>query len=238
MITFNRVQLSDIFREMRMVNEKVKLFAVALSFLGLTGCHTNSIRDIEDNTYKIVTIGTQVWMAENLKTTKYNDGTEIPMVVDNDEWAKLITPAFSWYNSDQTDNKKTYGALYNWFAVNTNKLCPAGWHVSTDGDWVTLVTFLLGGTDVGGKLKEKGTAHWKSPNTGATNESSFTALPGGYRSFEGAFNYISISGYWWSSTEYNEANVLFWNLRYKVSGTFKYRSEKNCGFSVRCVQDK
>ena len=99
MIIFNRVQLSDIFREMRMVNEKVKLFAVALSFLGLTGCHTNSIRDIEDNTYKIVTIGTQVWMAENLKTTKYNDGTPIPNTTDNTTWAALTTGAYSDYNN-------------------------------------------------------------------------------------------------------------------------------------------
>jgi uncharacterized protein (TIGR02145 family) len=238
MITFNRIQLSVIFIRRKMQHKKIKLFAVAMLLSGLTACHSVTIKDIDGNKYKTVTIGTQVWMAENLRTTKYNDGTEIPIVKDNDEWAKLSTPAFSWYNDDLKENGKVYGALYNWYAVNTNKLCPAGWHVSSDNEWMTLATFLIGGNKVGGKLKESGTTHWKSPNTGATNESGFTALPGGYRTFDGAFNYISISGYWWTSTEYNESTVLFMDLRYKFDNIYKYRSEKNCGFSVRCIMDK
>lgn len=107
-----------------MSQKKIKLFAVALFWLGLTGCHTNSIKDVEGNAYKTVTIGTQVWMTENLKTTKYIDGTPIPMIQENDAWSELRTPAYSWYNNDSTENKKTYGALYNWYSVNTNKLCP------------------------------------------------------------------------------------------------------------------
>jgi uncharacterized protein (TIGR02145 family) len=215
---------------------KIILFAAILC-TGFTGCRKISLKDIEGNKYKTVTIGTQVWMAENLKTTKFNDGTPIPMVKENDAWAALKTPGFCWYNNDSIDNKKNYGTLYNWYTVSTNKLCPTGWHVSTDAEWTSMVTYLKDKGPVGGRLKETGTTHWKSPNTGATNESGFTALPGGYRSFEGAFNYIGISAYWWSSTMYNESSVLFWNLRYKFSNTYKYLSEKNTGFSVRCIMD-
>jgi uncharacterized protein (TIGR02145 family) len=232
------MQVIRYLRRMKMQKKGIILFAITIVWLGLSGCHSDSMKDIEGNVYKTVTLGTQVWMAENLKTTKYNDGTEIPVITENDSWAKLTTPGYSWYNNDSKEYKKIYGALYNWYVVNTNKLCPVGWHVSTDAEWNTLAIFLQGGNEVGGKLKEKGTKHWKIPNEGATNESGFTALPGGYRSFEGAFNYIGITGYWWSSTEYNESSVLFWNLRYKSGGTFKYRSEKNCGFSVRCIRDK
>lgn len=216
---------------------KFTLLIIAVLMSGVTGCRTNSVKDIEGNEYNTVTIGTQIWMAENLETTKLNDGTEIPNVVDNEAWGTLQTPALSWYNNDPAGNKNTYGALYNWHAVNTNKLCPAGWHVPTEGDWTSLNIFLDGPGSIGGKLKEAGTSHWKSPNTDATNESGFTGLPGGYRSFEGIFNYLRISGYWWSSTPYNESSILFWYLRYKGGNLFRYRSEIYCGFSVRCVRD-
>jgi len=221
-----------------MQQENLKLFAITLFCIALAGCKSNSLKDIEGNKYKTVSIGTQIWMSENLKTTKFNDGTEIPIVTDNEVWAKLQTPALSWYNNDPVENKKTYGALYNWYSVNTNKLCPAGWHVPNEGDWASLTTFLEGAAVAGGKLKEAGTAHWKSPNTDATNETGFTGLPGGYRSFEGAFNYMGLSGYWWSSTAYNESSILFWNLRYKGGNVYRYLSEKFCGFSVRCLKDK
>jgi len=120
----------------------VKLFSALLFCIGLTECHTNSLKDIDGNSYKTVTIGSQVWMAENLKTTKYNDGTSIPMIPENNAWTGLTSPAFSWYNNDSTENKKTYGALYNWYTVNTNKLCPTGWHVPADAEWMTLTTYL------------------------------------------------------------------------------------------------
>lgn len=239
MITFSRMQLIIIFRRMKMQHKNLKLFAVAVLFLTcLTGCHRNSVKDIEGNVYNTVTIGTQVWMTENLKTTKYNDGSEIPKVTDNETWAALKTPAYSWYNNDSAQNKKEYGAIYNWYAVNTNKLCPTGWHVPSDPEWMTLTNFLEQDfRGAGGKLKEAGTAHWKSPNSGATNESGFTALPGGYRSLEGVFNFQGVSAYWWSSTEYNESSILFWNVRYKNGNFYRIRSEKYCGFSVRCVRD-
>jgi uncharacterized protein (TIGR02145 family) len=220
-----------------MIKGNVMLLAVVLALTGLTSCRTNSVKDIEGNVYKTVTIGTQVWMAENLRTTKYNDGTAIQVITDNDQWSKLTTAAYSWYNNDSTVTKKEYGALYNWNAVSTNKLCPAGWHVPSDAEWVTLTTFLEGFGIAGGKLKEKGTVHWKSPNKEANNKSGFTALPGGYRSYEGIFNSIGISGYWWCSTPYNEGSKLFWYLQYKFGNIYKSRSENSCGFSVRCVRD-
>jgi uncharacterized protein (TIGR02145 family) len=213
-----------------------KIFAIALIWTGLTGCHTNLVRDVEGNVYKTVNIGTQVWMAENLKTTKFNDGTSIPLVTNYDSWAALTTPAYCWYNNDSS-NKEVYGALYNWYAVNTNKLCPEGWHIPADSEWTTLMDYLGDSKNAGGLLKEKGTHHWKTPNTGATDKIGFTALPGGYRSYNGSFNWIRISGYWWSSTEDSKFKIYFWQLRFKSGQIFPYYSEKSNGFCVRCLQD-
>jgi uncharacterized protein (TIGR02145 family) len=166
-----------------------------------------NITDSEGNSYKTVTIGTQTWMAENLKVSKYSDGTTIPNVTDNTQWAQLTTgAAWSYYNNDAANNAK-YGKLYNWYAVsktsNGNKnLCLTGWHVPTDTEW-TVLTDYLGGTSVaGGKMKEVGTTNWQSPNTSATNTSLFTGLPGGRRGNGGDYGDNSL-GFWWSSTEFN-----------------------------------
>lgn len=132
------------------------------------------IADADGNTYKIIKIGDQVWTAENLRTTRYNDGTEIPLVTDYTAWTNLTTPAYAWTNND-IGNKSVYGALYNWFAVKTCKLCPSGWHVPTDAEWTILENHLGGISVAGGKMKETGTEHWFAPNTDATNESGFTA---------------------------------------------------------------
>ena len=161
------------------------------------------LTDIDGNAYKAIKIGNQVWMYENLKTTKLNDGTAIPLVTTSAAWGNLTTPGYCWYNNDEASNKNVYGALYNWYTINTGKLCPAGWHVPTVAEWTTLTTFLGGESVAGGKLKETGIAHWKSPNTGASNETGFTALPGGFRDFDGVFAQIYNSGCWWSATEYN-----------------------------------
>jgi uncharacterized protein (TIGR02145 family) len=219
-----------------MKKNKLILFAMALFLAGSTGCKSTLVKDIEGNSYITVTIGTNVWIAENLRTTKFNDGSAIPLVPENDTWTKLQTPAFAWYNNDPESNSKTYGALYNWYAINTGKVCPAGWHVATEKEWSSL-HFLEGSGSIGGNLKEAGTTHWKSPNTDATNATGFTGLPGGYRSIEGVFNYIRISGYWWCSTSFNDTYGLFYYLRFKSGVLFKSRSEKYCGFSVRCVKD-
>jgi uncharacterized protein (TIGR02145 family) len=195
--------------------------------------------DGDGNLYYAVTIGTQTWMTENLKTTKYNDGTNIPLVIDSIAWSNLTTPAYCWYNNDEATYKNVYGALYNWHAVNTGKLCPIGWHVPTDEEWTTLTTYLGGESVAGGKLKEVGIAHWTDPNTGATNEVGFTALPGGFRFYNGEFRVIGLWGLWWSTTTYKyHASLAYCRgtgfLAYQV---YNEASNKQCGKSVRCVKD-
>ena len=160
----------------------------------------NTVKDIEGNVYHIVRIGNQVWTSENLRTTRYNDGTSIPLVTDNSDWGNLNSGGFCWYDNDSISYKNAYGALYNWNAVNTGKLAPVGWHIASDEDWTILISYLGGDSVAGGKLKEKGTTHWAVPNAGATNESGFTAIPGGYRHMNGEFFEIGQSSNLWSST--------------------------------------
>ena len=204
-----------------------------------------STTDQDGNTYKTVTIGTQVWMAENLKTTKCIDNTSIPQVTDNTEWINLNTPGYCWYNNDADANRAIYGALYNWHAVNTDKLCPTGWHIPSNAEWITLRTY-LGGEDIaGGKLKETGVSHWQIPDAGATNESGFTALPGGGRAsigigFEGKFGGQGIDCSWWSTTRLNsEPSSPIWGFRIHTDNSRLYRSEfyVRDGVNVRCLKD-
>ena len=195
-----------------------------------------TVSDIDGNTYKTIQIGTQLWMAENLKTTKYKDGNAIPLVTDNISWSKLTTPGYSWYNNDITTYKEVYGAFYNWYSLNTNNLCPTGWHVPTETDWTLMTTYLGGRAGTSGKLKETGIMHWNTPNTSATNESGFTALPGGYRNIDGTFYIMGNNGYWWSLTEYS--GTIAW-MRYMDFNTadigLSSYSSKQSGFSVRCI---
>lgn len=221
-----------------MKNLIINLIGIILFCIELIGCKTNSVKDVDGNVYKAVTIGTQVWMAENLKTTKYNDGTAIPLVKDDKVWEALNTPAYCWYKNDAATNKNKYGALYNWYTVNTNKLCPSGWHVSTDAEWTALTTYLKGDSVAGGKLKEAGTVHWQGPNTGATNESGFTALPGGYRiSYGGSFGYIGNNGYWWSPVKDSSSIASYRYIGYGTRNLFSTSYSKHSGFSVRCIRD-
>jgi uncharacterized protein (TIGR02145 family) len=192
-----------------------------------------NVKDGDGNLYTTVTIGTQVWMKENLKTTKFNDGIAIPLVTGL-EWRYLTTPGYCWYNNNEAGFKNIYGALYNWYTVNTGKLCPLGWHVPSDSEWSTLTNFI---GEAGGKLKEAGTAHWPSPNTGATNETGFTALPGGVRYYGGSYEGAGNTGYWWSSTGYNTMGIYrAMNYFSDVvgSGNDMY---KEYGFSVRCIKN-
>jgi uncharacterized protein (TIGR02145 family) len=220
-----------------MKHKNVILFAVTLFCFGLTGLQSQTVKDNDGNVYKTVTIGSQVWMAENLKTTKYNDGTAIPLVADDKAWEALSTPAFCWYNKDATTNKNTYGALYNWYTVNTNKLCPRGWHVPADAEWTTLTTSLRGENVAGGKLREAGTTHWEKPNTEATNESGFTALPSGYRNNHGAFANIGFFGFWWSATEYVPTAAWCRSMGCTGSNVLRIFSLKKNGYSVHCIKD-
>ena len=205
--------------------------------IGISGLQAQTVTDIDGNIYLTVTIGKQVWMAENLKTTKYNYGTVIPFVTDNNAWKELSTPAYCWYNND-ISNKDIFGALYNWYTVNTNKLCPKGWHVPTNTDWSDLIIF-LGGEDIAGsKLKETGTAHWESFDFSATNEFDFTAVPGGMRLKGGSFPIFGKSyAVWWSSTEYNLSSAWNKGLHYRSSNVYGGFDDKRNGFSVRCLKD-
>jgi uncharacterized protein (TIGR02145 family) len=178
---------------------KIQAQNSVISFAGAGDTTGILCRDNDGNNYRTVKIGTQVWMAENLKTTKYRNGDPIPNVTDGPAWWNLPTGAYC--NSDNDVNLwTTYGRLYNWYAVNDSRnIAPAGWHVPTDYEWSKLIAYL--GSLPGDKLREEGTEHWLSPNTDATNETGFTALPGGYRDNTGTFISIGSNGYWWSSTE-------------------------------------
>jgi len=196
-----------------------------------------TLTDIDGNVYQVIKIGTQNWMKENLKTTRYNDGTAIPLVSDPTEWGTIATPGYCWYNNDQSTYGKTYGALYNWYAVNTGKLAPAGWHVPTDDDWTKLTNYLGGDSIAGGKLKSADTLYWISPNTGATNESGFTALPAGDRSENGAFASVGTYGSWWCSTENAPGNAWYRDMYYKGGHVGRYINYERSGFSIRLIKN-
>ncbi len=200
-----------------------------------------NITDVEGNTYKTVYIGTQHWMAENLKVSKYSDGTTIPNITDNTQWNNLTTGAWAYYNNDAGNNAK-YGTLYNWYAVspttNGNKnVCPTGWHVPTDAEWTVLTDYLGGKAVAGGKMKEVDTTSWNSPNTDATNTSLFTGLPGGYRGYYGDYNAIGYHGNWWSSTEYGCCSAWYCNLNSVYGFARSGDNRKEGGLSVRCLKD-
>ena len=181
----------------------------------------------------------QTWMTKNLDVSTYRNGDPIPQVTDPNTWATLTTGAYCYYNNDSATYAAVYGKLYNWYAVNDPRgLAPLGWHVPSDAEWAALVTCLGGSSVAGGKMKEAGTAHWLSPNTGATNSSGFAGLPGGYRMVSD-FSFISGEvGYWWSSTEYN-TQFSAWNLALRYDFGTSYRSffPKRYGYSVRCLRD-
>lgn len=200
-----------------------------------------NIIDGDGNIYSSINIGTQIWLIQDLKTTKYNDGNSIiPLVTDSIAWTGLATPGYCWYNNNDATYKNTYGALYNWYAVITNKLCPIGWHVPTDTEWTTLTDYLDGISTAGGKLKETGTTHWITPNTGATNVTGFTAIPGGERTWNtGGFAEIGLNSYYWSSTEDEFVSINGWGqgLSNTSSSIVKGGYRKTAGASVRCLKN-
>jgi uncharacterized protein (TIGR02145 family) len=194
-----------------------------------------TIVDYDGNVYNIIVIGTQTWMASNLKTTSYNDGNPIPNVADSLTWTTLSTPAYVWYKNDSV-TYADYGILYTWTTVNTGLLCPTGWHVPSETEWTTLTTYLGGNLVAGGKLKETGITHWLSPNGSATNEAGFTALPGGLRGFMGQFAGIRDSGNWWTSTRISTDPTSV--SMYSIYGELMLlMTMEKSGLSVRCLQD-
>lgn len=257
-----------------------KAITTVLQILILSFAHAQghfALSDIDGNEYATVIIGKQEWMAENLKTTRLNDGTEIAGVKYGDEWASIHTPAYSWYGNEER-NKEFYGALYNWYAVETGRLCPAGWHVPSDDEWAELTRFLGGNAIAGGKMKSTGTAgmreneeihssqiekdqpnyqpadqeetdpevqqntaeSWHKPNTGAGNESGFSALPGGHRTNDNSPGVFARKGeyaYWWSATPASPGVAWFRMLYYNYSNISRLTMGMTDGMSVRCVKD-
>lgn len=213
-------------------------------------CQTQpGVIDVDGNVYDIVTIGSQIWMAENLKVTHFQNGNPITNIMDNTEWKNATSSAFCNYNND-INNASLYGCLYNWYAVSDSRnIAPVGWHVPTDDDWKLLEMYLgmtqvqadgvgMRGTTEGGKLKESGTTHWNSPNTGATNSSGFTCLPGVLRYYLGAFNTdLGNNAYLWSSTEQDANNAWGRHLYYNFANSDRGYYYKYGGYSVRCVKD-
>jgi uncharacterized protein (TIGR02145 family) len=199
------------------------------------------IKDIDGNSYKTVTIGAQTWMAENLKTSKYNDGTSIPNIKDSLEWSNNRSGAWCYYNNEMSHNIK-YGKLYNWYVTNKNSngnknVCPTGWHVPNNNEWDILIK-LLGGEEVaGGHLKEIGTSSWTIPNEKTTNISLFTAIPSG--GFTETFKYINKGAIFWSAEENTNSNWLAWNASVGYNGTYvDFDDEpKITGCSIRCIKD-
>jgi len=213
-----------------------------------TSLFTETVTDVDGNVYKSVKIGNQWWMAENLKVTHYRNGDAIPNVTDATEWENLTTGAYCNYNNDDS-YVDTYGSLYNWYAVNDSRqIAPANWHVPTDDEWKQLEMYLgmsqsevdhadRTGTEVGSKMKETGAEHWNNPNSGATNESGFYALPGSFRStYDGTYLGLGEVARFWSSTKH--INYVWIRILYNGGSVVdRGLSDKGMGYSVRCIKD-
>jgi len=233
----------------------MKMLVMFIVVISLFSCEKildkSPLTDYDENEYDTIHIGNQVWMAENLKVTHYADGTPIPFVEDPVEWGELerMDKAFCWYDNS-ISNGDTYGALYTWAAANNGLssstanpsgvqgVCPTGWHLPSDAEWTTLTTFLDGENIAGGKMKETDTTYWQSPNAGATNESGFSALPGGVRYYPaGTFGAIGRTGSWWSATEYADYGAFARYISYGGVSIQRGGDYKEMGFSVRCIKD-
>jgi len=193
--------------------------------------------DYDGNMYFTIKIGDQCWMAQNLKVTHYRNGDPIPHVAGDSEWNGLSTGAYCSYDNDE-GNVAVYGRLYNWYAINDSRnIAPDGWHVPSDAEWQVLVAHLGGNSVAGGKLKEAGTSHWLPPNIGATNESGFSGLPGGYRSGLGYFTSFGSLANLWSSTV--GSGTYGWSRALSTDNSEVFRGGSGwlLGLSVRCVKD-
>jgi uncharacterized protein (TIGR02145 family) len=239
------------------------LFSAGLLILVFTACNktddpggvfpsAGTVNDVDGNVYHTVKIGNQVWTVENLRTTKYNDGTTIPEVTSETEWSNIRTGAYCNYDN-QENQAATYGKLYNWHAVNTGKLAPEGWHVPTSDEWTILENYLIAneynfdGTKEENKIAQSLCAKtdWKSSDDTGTpgaklknnNSTGFTALPGGYRFCDGKFLSIKENGVWWSSSDYSASSAIHRTLSSNDVRFSWFGNNMECGFSVRLVQD-
>lgn len=220
---------------------------------GISAANSGSngqVTDIDGNVYQTVTIGTQIWMKENLKVSKYRNGEAIPTNFSDVAWAVLNSGAYSIYNNDSANNS-IFGKLYNWYSVvDFRGLCPVGWHVPTDHDWNLLTNYLDSSSDTtqccnntaGGKMKsigtlQAGTGLWESPNTDASNISGFGGHPGGDRKPNGPFNANGVYGSWWSSTQFSTSDSYYRTLNYNNNYSYRFNASKQYGFSIRCLKD-
>jgi uncharacterized protein (TIGR02145 family) len=232
---------------MKKIN-RIRLYSFAI--IGLLVMLTNSckkdenntiptiVKDIDGNVYHTVTIGTQVWLVENLNVIHYRNGDPIPIISDSATWCNITTGAYCDYKNT-SNYGSTYGKLYNWYTVNDSRnIAPIGWHVPTYSEWTILTNYLGDDSICGGRLKEIGFTHWSDPNTGATNETGLTALPAGFRNMYGTFGGVSYYSNWWCTTEFNSNDAFYKNLNYVGCTFHQCNSSKRCGYSVRCIKDK
>lgn len=185
---------------------------------------TNSqvVKDIDGNEYRTIQIGTQVWMTGNLQTTRYNDGAGIPLVTDQSAFYEIKAPCMCWYNNDESANRNSFGALYNWYAVDTKKLCPPGWHVSSDEEWAILIEFLGGVAIAGGKLKDP---------------SGFNVLPAGFRGKDGFYPAAKSAAIFWTSSAFDSKDA--WTRYFQPDNitALQEHGGKYHGFAIRCLKD-
>ncbi|MCX6255386.1 MAG: fibrobacter succinogenes major paralogous domain-containing protein [Bacteroidia bacterium] len=236
---------------MKRISLNSLFFSLSLTIIITFGCEKDLftkegiVTDIDGNIYNAIKIGSQVWMAENLKTTRYCNGQTIGTTIPaSKDIIDESMPKYQWPYDGDENNVAVYGRLYTWFTVTDNRnICPTGWHVPTNEEWEILTKYLGGENSAGAKLKETGTEHWASPNTGATNESGFTALPGGLRvryNYRGEFHTMGGSGFWWSATSESDYNYSAFNrcLENDTARLYsnRYNSKYN-GNSVRCIKD-
>jgi uncharacterized protein (TIGR02145 family) len=228
------VSLTDYYIKAYAINSSATVYGQEITFNSGEPTVFKTINDIEGNTYKDISIGTQTWFAENLKTSRLNDGTSIPLVTDNSTWVSLITPGYCYMNNDYVTYRDKYGALYNGWTVKTGKICPVGWHVPTDEDWSALETY-LGGSDLAVQLKSL--TGWDSDPYGINgyNTSGFSAYPGGNRSND--FFSKGYFGYWWITSS---QGLQYRSLIYNYNTTVKervYDFQQYVGYSIRCIKD-
>ena len=217
---------------------------IAIFSIAISGCEkdkTNpipdptTVTDVDGNVYNVVRIGTQLWTVENLRTTKYNDGTMITTGLSNSSWQAATSGAYAIFEDDNT-NDAIYGKLYNWYAVSTSKLAPKGWHIPSNAEWDVLVKELGGSQVAGGKMKTTSTL-WEAPNLGADNSSKFSAVPSGYKGPSANYELLGRAAYWWASTPRNASQADYLNVDKNLAGAASNAANKTFGYAVRCIKD-
>ncbi|MBN1184797.1 MAG: hypothetical protein JXB49_21100 [Bacteroidales bacterium] len=214
----------------------VRLFLDDKSVKSLISVDTKDKSENNIEEFNTITIGTQVWMKENLSSTHYSNGDPIKMISDKSEWKSINNGAYCWYNNDSSF-RNTYGAIYNWYVVNDPRnLCPTGWHIPSDDEWSVLIDYLGGLEVAGNKLVDAG-SHWMCPDQIAENNYGFSALPGGFRDKNGVFSYIGYTGHWWSNSQDNDKSAWYYAISVHLKNMTRFNNDKSAGKSVRCLKN-